>query len=225
MPPVDTDEVTIRPYAPADRAEVRHICFLTGFAGSPVDYQWSDEDSFADMFSSYYTDAEPESTFVAVVGGEVKGYLLGCRDSSKAWSPLPIAGRHVVRRGIALRPGTAGFIWRAVAEGLGNRIRHGIRPGDYDFVDPAFPAHLHINLLPEARGSGAGGRLVSTWLDVLRAEGVPGCFLQTLYENTNAIAFFEAMGFRRHGDPLLVPGERSPAGARVHSLTMVQPLC
>lgn len=217
-------EVTIRPYEAADRAAVRHICFVTGFAGSPVDYQWSDEESFADMFSGYYTDREPESSFVAVADGEVKGYLLGCRDSSKAWSPAAPAARHVLRRGLAFRPGTAGFIWRTVADSLGDRIRHGIRPSDYDFVDPAYPAHLHINLLPEIRGTGAGGRLVTTWLEVLRAEGVSGCFLQTLYENTNAIRFFEAMGFSRHGDPLLLPGERTPTGARTHDLTMVQRL-
>ncbi len=222
VPPMG--EVTIRPYEVADRAAVRHICFVTGFAGAPVDYQWSDEESFADMFSGYYTDREPGSALVAVADGEVKGYLLGCRDSARAWSPAVPAARHVLRRGLAFRPGTAGFIWRTVADSLGDRIRHGIRPSDYDFVDPAYPAHLHINLLPEIRGTGAGGRLVTTWLDVLRAEGVPGCFLQTLYENTGAIRFFEAMGFSRHGDPLLLPGERTPTGARTHDQTMVQTL-
>lgn len=222
MPPMR--EVTIRPYGAADRAAVRHICFVTGFAGSPVDYQWSDEESFADMFSGYYTDREPESAFVAEVDGRVRGYLLGCRDSAKAWSPVAPAVRHALRRGLAFRPGTAGFIWRAVADAVGDRVRHGTRPSDFDFVDPRYPAHLHINLLPEIRGRGAGARLVDAWLDVLRAEGAPGCFLQTLYENTNAIRFFESMGFRRHGDPLLLPGERTPTGARVHDQTMVRPL-
>jgi hypothetical protein len=30
--------------------------------GEPVDWQWRDLPSFADMFTGYYTDAEPEST-------------------------------------------------------------------------------------------------------------------------------------------------------------------
>ena len=219
-----TSPVIVRPYEASDRAAVRHICFLTGFAGDPVDYQWADEESFADMFSGYYTDREPESTYVAEADGIVKGYLLGCRGSSKAWSPVQPAARHVLKRGIAFRPGTAGFIWRAVADAAADRIRHGISPSDHEFHDPDYPAHLHINLLPEVRGSGAGRELVATWLGALRAEGAPGCFLQTLHENTRAVAFFEAMGFRRHGDPVLVPGERSPSGARVHGLTMVQSL-
>lgn len=222
MPTVS--DVVIRPYKPRDRAAVRHICFLTGFAGDPVDYQWSDEASFADMFSGYYTDHEPESTFVAVRDGVVMGYLLGCRDSSKAWSPVRPVARQAFTRGLVVRPGTAGFIWRTVVDAAGDRVRHGIRPTDHEFVDPAYPAHLHINLLPDLRGSGTGRRLVTGWLDMLRAEGSPGCFLQTLHENTSAIAFFEAMGFVRHGDPVLVPGERSPSGARVHGQTMVQSL-
>ncbi|MBS1848194.1 MAG: GNAT family N-acetyltransferase [Actinobacteria bacterium] len=217
-------DVVVRPYEPADRAAVRHICFLTGFAGDPVDYQWADEESFADLFTLWYTEREPGSILVAESEGLVKGYLLGCHDSSLPWPLEQIAMRHVRHRGLAFRPGTAGFLWRTVADAAGDRIRHGTRPVDHEFHDPAFPAHLHINLLPEIRRSGAGRALVSTWLDRLRSEDVPGCFLQTLHENTRAVAFFEAMGFRRHGDPILMPGERSPSGARVHGLTMVQTL-
>src|SRR5690606_29853281 len=43
--------------------------------------------------------------------------------------------------------------------------------------DPAylapFPAHLHVDLLPEAQGGGWGRRLLETLFDALRARGVP----------------------------------------------------
>ena len=39
------------------------------------------------MFTSYYTDAEPQSALVAELDGEVAGYLLGCVDSRRAWNP------------------------------------------------------------------------------------------------------------------------------------------
>ena len=217
-------DVAIRRFRPADRDSVRRICFLTGYMGEPAEWMWRDEPSFADMFSGYYTDREPESCFVAVIDGDVAGYLLGCRDSSRAWNPAVIAGRHVVRRGIAFRPGTAGMVWRSVADIAGDLARRRVRTSDYEFDDPAFPAHLHINLLPAARGTGSGGRLVRTWLDELRSAEVPGCFLQTAAENSNAIAFFEAMGFARRGDPVLAPGERTRDGARTHIQTMVQAL-
>ena len=93
-----------------------------------------------------------------------------------------------------------------------------------DTYDPRWPAHLHIDLLPVARGRGAGRLLMQRWLDRLRADGIAGCHLGTLAENTAGIAFFEAMGFRRHGGTPPVPGMRSPTGARHHEQLMVQEL-
>ena len=43
---------------------------------------FEDRRLFADFFTAYYTDWEPESAFVMEVGGEVKGYLLGSRSRS-----------------------------------------------------------------------------------------------------------------------------------------------
>lgn len=216
--------VIIRPYEARDRAAVRRICFLTGLAGDPVGGQWADAESFADMFTGYYTDREPESALVAEVDGVVAGYLLGCRDSTSAWSPAAVAARHVLRRGIAFRPGTGRYVWRAARDLVGDRIRRGTRPEDLDFRDPAYPAHLHVDLLAPLRGLGVGSDLVTRWLDTLRSQGSPGCHLQTLAENTAAVAFFEAMGFRARGEPVPNPGQRGPTGGRTHVLTMVRAL-
>ena len=62
------------------------------------------------------------------------------------------------------------------------------------------------------------------WLDSLRAGGVPGCHLETLGENHGAIAFFESMGFRRHGELSAAPGLRSPTGRHHTVQVMVQDL-
>ena len=80
-------DFVIRPYEPADRARVRHICFVTGYMGDPVEWQWRDAESFSNIFTGYYTDAEPESALVAEIDGEVTGYLLGCVDSSQGLEP------------------------------------------------------------------------------------------------------------------------------------------
>ncbi len=68
----------IRPYSPADREAVRHICCETGFSGKPVDPLFCDRDVFADFFTRYYTDWEPESSFVGEVDGQVVAYLTVC---------------------------------------------------------------------------------------------------------------------------------------------------
>jgi ribosomal protein S18 acetylase RimI-like enzyme len=214
-------DVVVRPYESADRARVRHICFETGYMGESADWFWRDAESFADMFSGYYTDREPESAFVVEIGGVVSGYLLGAVDASVTWNPGSVAGRHIVRRGLAFRPGTAGFIWRSMKDGLTDIATRRVKVKDLEVEDARWPAHLHIDLLPVARGHGAGRRLVSTWFDRLRAADVSGCYLQTMAENTGAIAFFGALGFRARGSPHLIPGFRSRNGERLHIQTMV----
>ncbi len=64
---------------PADRAAVRWLCCQTGFLGQPIDPVFSDRGLFADFLTNYYLEKEPESAFVMEIGGEVRGYLLGCR--------------------------------------------------------------------------------------------------------------------------------------------------
>jgi len=97
-------------------------------------------------------------------------------------------------------------------------LRH--EPTAGDFADARWPAHLHINVAPEARGTGAAYGLMARWFARLRETGSPGCHLQTVVENTRAVRFFERMGFARHGPTPLVPGIRY-GSKRLHQQTMV----
>ncbi|CAN5423140.1 GNAT family N-acetyltransferase [soil metagenome] len=217
-----TGAFTVRPYAAADRDAVRHICHVTGYMGEPA-WMWRDQESFADLWSSYYTDREPGSASVAVASdGRVVGYLLGCRDTAAAGPALGPVRRHLLGRGLLFRPGTAGVLWRAGWDLLVDRVKGRATPDE--LIDARWPAHLHIDLLPEARGSGVGRRLMTGWLECLRADGIAGCHLGTWAENADAIAFFETMGFRRHGAPTRMAGMRSREGARHHGQWMVQDL-
>src|SRR3954464_3696784 len=70
----------IRPFNPAtDRARVRELCCETGFLGKPIDPVFEDRELFADYLTGYYTDWEPESAWVLVVNGDIRGYLMGSR--------------------------------------------------------------------------------------------------------------------------------------------------
>src|SRR3989442_4377795 len=70
---------TIRSYRKTDRDAVRRLCCQTGFLGTPIDPVYEDRQLFADFLTTYYTDHEPESSFVLEVDGEIRGYLLGSR--------------------------------------------------------------------------------------------------------------------------------------------------
>lgn len=213
----------MRRYEADDRAAIRRICCDTGFMGEPADWYWRDRESFADIWTSYYTDGEPESTFVVETDSSVVGYLAGCVDSSKTWDIRKIATHHALGRLCVCRPGTAGFLWRTVADVLVGTARRN-PPVLSSFQDPRWPSHLHINLDMGARGLGCGRALMNEYLDYLGAQQSPGCHIETLAENAGAMSFFRAMGFVPHGSRQAVPGERSRDGARLHRQILVQAL-
>jgi ribosomal protein S18 acetylase RimI-like enzyme len=186
--------------------------------GEPADWYWRDSPSFANIWTSYYTDHEPESAFVAELEGHVVGYLLGCVDTNHGPSPVAALTREAIRRVLFARRGTAGFLWRSVWD----TVRDGGVPAG-ELNDPRWPSHLHTNLDPVARGRGVGTRLMQAWFARLRSVGSPGCHLGTLHENRTAIAFFERVGFSRYGTPVIVPGMRLRSGARMHLQLMVRP--
>ena len=59
-----------------------------------------------------------------------------------------------------------------------------------------FPAHLHIDLLPEAQGQGLGRTLMRDAVARLVAEGVPGIHLAYDTANPGAAAFYDKLGWR-----------------------------
>jgi GNAT superfamily N-acetyltransferase len=221
----------VRAYQVGDRELVREICHLTGHMGEPADWFWADRDSFADLFSGYWTDREPESALVVeaepgdegAVPGQVVGYLLGCVDSTRVPSMVEVLWPHVWRRGLLWRRGTARTVWRGVLDVTGDLARTRRLPEE-EFSDPRYPSHLHIDLLPVARGRGLGRELVQRFLDRLRSLGSPGCHVQTLAENRGAVAFFRSVGFVPLERGPAVPAFRSRDGGRLHLQVMVQAL-
>src|SRR2546425_10447377 len=75
----ETSQYSIRGYKTSDRTAVRNLCCATGFLGDPIDPVFQDRELFADFLTTYYTDWEPESSFVLEIDGEIRGYLLGSR--------------------------------------------------------------------------------------------------------------------------------------------------
>jgi ribosomal protein S18 acetylase RimI-like enzyme len=221
---MDAADIDVRPYRAEDRPAVRDICYATGYMGDSPHWYWRDVESFSDLWSRYYTDQEPESLFVATrPDGQVVGYLMGCVMTGGSHEFNECLRYHALRRYCLVRPGTAGFMWRALGDIFRDYVI-GRHPVPSALVDTRWPAHLHINLLPEARAGGVGRRLMVAWLDRLRELDAAGCHIETMAENTRAIAFFEAMGFTPHGRPLLVPGMRRLEGGRMHMQRLVQDL-
>ena len=197
----------IRPYRPADRAAIRAICADTGFLGQPIDPVFEDRELFADYLTAYYTDAEPESTFVCELDGEVKGYVMGSRFPRKKarFEARQLPG--LVARGAwryFMRPYHAAT--RRYVRWLLTRARH-----EVPFTPPAIP-HFHFNILPEARTVGTTRAMIDMFLRYLAACGETQVYGQVVaYETRRGARMFERYGFRviderevtkyRHLDP------------------------
>ena len=164
-------------------------------------------------------DLEPESLFLAVVDGAPVGYLAGCLDSARFPSESERITQAMRRYRLLLRPRPPAFFGRGLLDAAVAAVRR--EPTAGDFVDARWPAHLHINVAAPARGTSAAAGLMARWFARLRESGSPGCYLQTLVENTRAVRFFRRMGFVEHGPTPLVAGLRHN-GERLHQQTMVR---
>lgn len=210
-------KLKIRKYRAEDREQVRTICFETGYLGDTIAPIYSDRESFADMFSGYYTDVEPETAFVVVSEADddtVKGYCLGCADTRKAWDPGKVGLKHALLRGLIFRPGTAGFLFRTIADVIRDGGVHRTKV-DFD----KYPAHMHTNLLPDARG-GIGLRLHGALIDDLRARGIRGAHTEISAENARTLAIAQKLGYKPLGEKFPVPGLRDPQGKRMHGMIL-----
>jgi hypothetical protein len=171
----EKSELHIRPYRPADRQAVRQICLKTAYRNRGYRLFFEDGELFADYWTGYYLDYNPELSFVAEREGEVVGYLLGCGDSHHF---LKVMKRQILP-GIVFK-----LAWRIL------RLRYR-RLKTFRFIGwllwrswrevppiplDRFPAHYHLNLLPGGRFKHGFSALLLRFLDELERRGVPGLY-------------------------------------------------
>jgi GNAT superfamily N-acetyltransferase len=188
----------IRAFRPGDEPALSEICVRTGDAGGDATGLYSSDDLLGAIFVLPYVARHPDYAWVVESDdGRVIGYVVGAPDTQAfdawfrdEWWPryheqfpppthLESEEDHIIdgayRRASDPSPGTA---------------------SDY-------PAHLHIDLLPETQGQGFGRALIETLMDRLRDAGVPGVHLVASARNAGAAAFYPRVGFT------LLPSEPS----------------
>ncbi len=197
-------DILIRPYRPADRAAVRHLCCETADRGLPAESIYDDDTLVADLMTNYFIRHEPQGIWVADAGGQVVGYVTGTLyparfDRWQLWWIVPRAVLSAVLRGALGRLQTRRLLratyvtWRR-----GGFPRH-VSTREY-------PAHLHVNIAEGFRGQRVGRRLVEHFLAHARVAGRAGVHVILRADNEPACRLFERLGFallRRY--PLVLP--------------------
>ncbi len=181
------EDLFIRPYAAGDLERLYHICLLTGLDGQDATGT-VDKDILGHVYAAPYALQEPELCFVLVKAGVVTGYILGTKDSvrfaqrcEEEWWPS-LRSRYPLP--------DAGDTSRTAS--VSRAIHRGYQPPS---VVDRYPAHLHIDILPEGQGRGFGRQLISRFCARLRDFNVPALHFGVSAANRKAMGFYRHLGF------------------------------
>lgn len=187
----------IRPFRPTDLPALYDICVRTAQEGEDARPFYADHELLGTLFAAPYARLEPELTFVLDDGrGNAVGYVLGTADTPTfvrrfrgEWLP-EVAGRYPPP--VSAAPATPDEIMLDLLH----------RPERMLVPElTAYPAHLHIDLLPDHQGAGHGRALMETFLAALAAAGVPAVHLGMVTANVRARAFYDRLGFHEIAVP------------------------
>lgn len=167
--------MTIRKYKTEDFEATKYVC-IHDMIGCECDELIEYVEV---MFSRYYLEKEPENCFVAVDENDTPvGYVYGVSDYDKYQQSFAPYIRKIAE--INNR--------RYLADALIEMFDHAI------FKDK-YPAHLHIDILPDYQSKGIGSKLITAFCDNLKSQGIGGVMLIVGSENTGARRFYERNGF------------------------------
>jgi len=178
----------IREFHSSDLVMLYRICLETGDDGGDATGQ-IDADLLGHFYAGPYAVLEPELCFILTRDGAPCGYILGTADSIEFagrcerewWDPLRAKyalpdRRDRSREAMVIRELHSGYQAPELAS-------------DY-------PAHLHIDLLPEGQGVGQGPYLIDRFLKKLGDDNVKGIHLDVSRGNERAMTFYPKLGFK-----------------------------
>lgn len=181
---------TLRPYRESDLEALYEICLVTGDSGEDASPLHNDPKVIGHLYSAPYGVLEPEHVFVAKDEQGVAGYIVGTHDTiafearqERDW--WPALRRHYASISPEILTQTDRMRVASISE-------PGANPAD---IVAAYPAHIHMNLLPRLRGQRVGSSLLQLWSEQAKAAGVTGIHLGANAKNAGGIAFWTKSGF------------------------------
>ena len=179
----------VRRYREGDLGALYDICVRTADGGGDARGKYLSDDLTPDLFAGPYVFLEPDFAFVLDDGRQAVGYVVGTPDTAafareyrERWIPR-LAGRYPVPPVPPVTPDE-----QMIA--LHYRPERMLWPGL-----PEYPAHLHIDLLPDFQGAGHGRRLMAAFCGAVAPAGAAGVHVTVVAGNVRAIGFYRRLGF------------------------------
>lgn len=170
----------IRPYEEKDKVNVQFICLNSEGECKMT----ADEQHFIlTTYCNYYIEQEGRNCFVAADENDKAIAYIICTEDFDSFKQVfdneyvPRIPEEVFVWGGNARQGSAGSV----------KLQEKYKKD--------FPAHLHIDVLPEYHRQGIGHKLVDTLAEHLKSKGVCGVMLTVGAENVKGQNFYKKYGF------------------------------
>jgi GNAT superfamily N-acetyltransferase len=195
---MNSDQITaVRPALMADTPYFYEICLKTGDAGADAAPLFFDPFLLGHYFAAPYLFFPAGLCFAAEYDFRPRGYIIGVPDTNAFNRWMETTWLPPLRRQYPLP-----FPPERLCSETEGQLMAAIHGSHLPPEDPAwrpwlaaYPAHLHIDLLPEIQGRGTGRLLMDTLCAELVRRGVPGVHLGVNAKNSGAMAFYRKMGF------------------------------
>ncbi len=167
----------IRQYQPKDKENVRFVCLNSD---GPCKSSKRGINFELAVYCDYYIENEPENCFVATdENDKAIGYIISTENFDN-FKEIYLKDYYTRIRKWEYRRRESAL--RAIAS--------------QEKYKKEYPAHLHIDILPEYQHKGLGKKLMDTLCDNLCKKDVKGVMFTVWHKNYNAINFYEKYGFR-----------------------------
>ena len=185
--------ITLRQFRSGDLNTLYAISLATGHEGGDASHLYEDARLMGHIYSAPYALLEPALVLVVVDGNEVVGFAAGAIDTLQWEDVLERNWWPALRRRYP-EPKAASFAGWTADQRRAAAIHHPERaPRD---VVEAYPAHLHLNLLPAAQGQGVGSMLLKAWLELASKRGATAVHVGVNRANRRAHRFWSQNGFK-----------------------------
>ena len=202
----------IRKYESADEEALADVCYATGYMGETLLERgvFDDRLLFTKLFCRYYPRYEPHNCFVLVdsSSGKIAGYVIGSLDTRRQARRFALKmGYLIAIRAVFLTSWRYPESWRSILA----MLRYAVSEKKVRYLLRDYPAHLHINILPEYQSLGMGSQLLQAFENWAVLRGAVGIHLKTTSRNVKALAFYERKGYSviSENDVPMWPGEDS----------------
>lgn len=194
------NEFTVRPLEPGNQQEIDRlyeICLRTGDNGNDATNQYADPHLIGEIYVGAYAVLHPEYCLVLESPeGKIVGYTVGTPDSQafdieqhQVWWPR-------VRAQYPLNEYPLDSVTPTRKDAELVNTAHTFAGVDEEIFS-RYPAHFHIDLLPEGQGGGRGRLMLESLLTVLKEAGATAVHLGVSSANEPAVGFYRHLGFHK----------------------------